>query len=240
MPKVLENGIEVSYTPAEFAARERARLDKLNLPIDTDGRLYGNDTSISFTLTAGGVTKAHALDAGSLLIYGKAFTDFEASAHSSSEALVIAGLASEGLQTVKTKTYESSPSRSTDGSLSDINSIRTYLVPRVKINIAFLKADDYVRLCRIFNEYNEVYVIAYYKESNSWERWLMYPQENDPSAFFNTEAVVFGMKSYAVDLVATLNDVYVYENGNKATNSDGSYKTNDHSIVSGGVYTEDY
>ena len=57
------------------------------------------------------------------------------------------GIGYNGLLTVNTKTYKTSPVRSGDGSIPNINDYATFIVPRADINFKYMTIEDYQRFC---------------------------------------------------------------------------------------------
>ena len=65
------------------------------------------------------------------------------------------GIGYQGLLTVNTRTYATSPMRSLDGSIENINDYDTFVVPRCKLNFKYFTIEDYQRLCTVLSSSNE-------------------------------------------------------------------------------------
>lgn len=115
------------------------------------------------------------------------------------------GIGYQGLLTVNTKTFVDSPTRSNDGSMSNINDHDSFVVPRCKINFKYLKIEDYQRLCRVLNSANEFPVTYYDKESGEFVTHMMYVEPEEMKKIFNVGTYVFGVLDYDVSFIGTLN-----------------------------------
>lgn len=116
------------------------------------------------------------------------------------------GIGYDGLMTVNTKTYVESPSRSSDGSISNINDYVTFIVPRCKVNFRYFTIEDYQRLCRAITS-NEFIVEYFDKQLGVRVSYKMYAEPEEMTKLYNVGTSVIGVLDYEVSFVATLNDL---------------------------------
>ena len=116
------------------------------------------------------------------------------------------GMAYQGLLTVNTKTYVDEPTRSNDGSISNINDYDTFIVPRCKVNFKYFSIEDYRRFCDAIQS-NEFVVKYYDKQFDEFVSHKMYCEPEEMAKLYNVGTDVFGLLDYEVSFIGTLNDL---------------------------------
>ena len=104
-----------------------------------------------------------------------------------------------------TKTYVSSPVRSNDGSIGNINDYDVFFVPRIIITFNFISFEDYVFLNEIINSSNEYY-IGYYDTSTgipSNDYFYLTPEESEKLLY--VDGSIKGIQNLTLSFVGTLN-----------------------------------
>lgn len=116
------------------------------------------------------------------------------------------GIGYNGLLTVNTKTYKTSPVRSGDGSIPNINDYATFIVPRADINFKYMTIEDYQRFCAAItpNEFNVEY---FDKQKGQRVVHKMYVAPEEMTKIYNVGTSVIGVLDYKVSLIGTLNSI---------------------------------
>lgn len=116
------------------------------------------------------------------------------------------GIGYNGLLTVNTKTYKTSPVRSGDGSIPNINDYATFIVPRADINFKYMTIEDYQRFCTAItpNEFNVEY---FDKQKGQRVVHKMYVAPEEMTKIYNVGTSVIGVLDYKVSLIGTLNSI---------------------------------
>lgn len=128
-----------------------------------------------------------------------------------------------------TKTYVSSPVRSNDGSIGNINDYDVFFVPRIIINFNFISFEDYVFLNEIINSSNEYY-IGYYDTSSgvsSYDYFYLTPEESEKLLY--VDGSIKGVQNLTLSFVGTLNQskqtyiAFFDENRNQLLNTTANF-----------------
>lgn len=120
---------------------------------------------------------------------------------------VFYGIGYQGLLTINTKTYQTEPTRSNDGSMENIKDAQTFIVPRCKVNFKYFNINDYVRLCNAIRYDNEFPVTYYDKEYKQYVTNLMYIEPQEAIKIYNCGTSIIGVLDYEVSFIGTLNDI---------------------------------
>lgn len=119
-------------------------------------------------------------------------------------------IATQGLLSVNTKTYVEEPTRSNDGSITNIEDYDTFFVPQVKFSLKYFSISDYQRLCRAVNASNQFPVRYWDKQFGDFKTYLMYMKPEEMAKLYNVRYAVLGILDYELEFVGTLNDLEEY------------------------------
>lgn len=109
------------------------------------------------------------------------------------------------LITFNTKTYVTSPSRSGDGSIPNINDYDTFHIPRCKVNIKYMNVSTYQAFCRMMSSANEFICTYFDTEKGMDVSNKMYMTPQDSFTLYNVQLKAVGVRNVTIDLVGTLN-----------------------------------
>lgn len=119
-----------------------------------------------------------------------------------------------------TKTYVSSPVRSNDGSIGNINDYDVFFVPRIIISFNFISYDKYLYLNDIINSSNE-YSITYFDISSNitnTDNFYLTPEESEKLLY--VDGNIKGILNLTLSFVGTLTNTrktslkFIDNNGN--------------------------
>lgn len=119
-----------------------------------------------------------------------------------------------------TKTYVSSPVRSNDGSIGNINDYDVFFVPRIIISFNFISYDKYLYLNDIINSSNE-YSITYFDISSNitnTDNFYLTPEESEKLLYVDGD--IKGISNLTLSFVGTLTNTR--KTTMKFMHSDGS------------------
>jgi uncharacterized repeat protein (TIGR02543 family) len=105
------------------------------------------------------------------------------------------------------KTYFTSPERSSGGSIDNLNSYATFLVPRIVIKYNYMHINDYRTLMRLIQSKNEFTVECY---DIVWDKRVthkMYVSPTSMPSIHQRYLEVLGVKDFTVELIGTNSDV---------------------------------
>ena len=113
------------------------------------------------------------------------------------------------------KTYVKSPTRSGDGSISNLDSYAWFLTPHLKIDFSLLSIDSYRSLMRLIQSKNEFVVTCYDPVQDKNVRHNMYfATEQMPKLWSIAKALngeswveLLGVQDYTVELIGTNTNV---------------------------------
>ena len=117
------------------------------------------------------------------------------------------GIGYQGLISVNTVTYVESPTRSSGGSIDNINDYETFVVPRVSLTFPMISIEDYQRLCRVVNISNEFPVTYWDKEIGDFVTHNMYCEPEEMKKLFNIGFRVVGVLDFKISFIGTLNNL---------------------------------
>lgn len=114
------------------------------------------------------------------------------------------------------KTFVKEPTRSSNGTIGNLNSYATFITPHLKINFAMMSIDDYRRLYRLILQKNEFTVTCYDIISDSKITKKMYfAPDQFPTLYTVARKLasgekfieLTGIKDYTVELIGTNNEL---------------------------------
>lgn len=114
------------------------------------------------------------------------------------------------------KTFVKEPTRSSNGTIGNLNSYATFISPHLKINFAMISIDDYRRLYRLILQKNEFTVTCYDIISDSKITKKMYfAPDQFPTLYTVARKLasgekfieLTGVKDYTVELIGTNNEL---------------------------------
>lgn len=114
------------------------------------------------------------------------------------------------------KTFVKEPTRSSNGTIGNLNSYATFITPHLKINFAMISIDDYRRLYRLILQKNEFTVTCYDIISDSKITKKMYfAPDQFPTLYTVARKLasgekfieLTGVKDYTVELIGTNNEL---------------------------------
>lgn len=114
------------------------------------------------------------------------------------------------------KTFVKEPTRSSNGTIGNLNSYATFITPHLKINFAMMSIDDYRRLYRLILQKNEFTVTCYDIISDSKITKKMYfAPDQFPTLYTVARKLssgekfieLTGVKDYTVELIGTNNEL---------------------------------
>ena len=114
------------------------------------------------------------------------------------------------------KTFVKEPTRSSNGTIGNLNSYATFITPHLKINFAMISIDDYRRLYRLILQKNEFTVTCYDVISDSKITKKMYfAPDQFPTLYTVARKLasgekfieLTGVKDYTVELIGTNNEL---------------------------------
>lgn len=120
------------------------------------------------------------------------------------------GIGHEMLKTQNQLNYVVSPGRQTDGSMKNINSYDTFILPKVEIGFGMIDYDTFKRL-RKFLLAKRTFQVEYYdKDFNRIVKHEMYAEPDELTAFFNLGYSILGSRDFKVSFIATLNETETF------------------------------
>lgn len=120
------------------------------------------------------------------------------------------GIGHEMLKTQNQLNYVVSPGRQTDGSMKNINSYDTFILPKVEIGFGMIDYDTFKRL-RKFLLAKRTFQVEYYdKDFNKIVKHEMYAEPDELTAFFNLGYSILGSRDFKVSFIATLNETETF------------------------------
>lgn len=114
------------------------------------------------------------------------------------------------------KTFVKEPTRSSNGTIGNLNSYATFITPHLKINFAMISIDDYRRLYRLILQKNEFTVTCYDIISDSKITKKMYFAPDQLPTLYTVARKLAsgekfieltGVKDYTVELIGTNNEL---------------------------------
>ena len=114
------------------------------------------------------------------------------------------------------KSYVSSPTRSGNGSIGNLNSYTTFLTPHLKIDFGLMSIDSYRKLMQLVYTSNEFLVTCYDVVNNKNTTNKMYfSTEEMPKLWTIVDALngdetaimLLGVQDYTVEMIGTNNDI---------------------------------
>ena len=122
------------------------------------------------------------------------------------DGIIFGGLGHRMLKTQNQLTYNTSPSRQTDGSMENINDYDSFILPKVELGFKFIDYETYQKLRR-FLLAKRTFVVTYYdKDFNDFVKHEMYAEPDDLTNFFNLGEQIIGSEDFVVRFIATLNN----------------------------------
>lgn len=126
------------------------------------------------------------------------------------DGIIFGGLGHRMLKTQNQLTYNSSPSRQTDGSMENINDYDSFILPKVELGFKFIDYETYQKLRRLLLAKRTFEVTYYDKDFNEFVKHEMYAEPDDLTNFFNLGEMIIGSEDFVVRFIATLNDRVEY------------------------------
>ena len=114
------------------------------------------------------------------------------------------------------KSYVSSPTRSGNGSIGNLNSFATFLTPHLKIDFGLMSIDSYRKIMQLIYTSNEFLVTCYDVVNNKDTTNKMYfSTEEMPKLWTIVDALngdenavmLLGVQDYTVEMIGTNNDI---------------------------------
>lgn len=106
--------------------------------------------------------------------------------------------------------YAVSPGRTMDGSMTNINSWESFILPQVEIGFNVIKIETFWKLRQLLLS-KRVFSAEYYDvDFNKFVTHLMYVQPDELKDFLNKGEDVIGLKGYKITLTATLTETDLY------------------------------
>lgn len=103
-----------------------------------------------------------------------------------------------------TKTYVTSPLRSNDGSIGNINDYDVFFVPRIIISFNFISFEDYVFLNDIINSSNEYYIWYFDHNANRMVGDYFYLTPEESEKLLYVDGSIKGIQNLTLSFVGTL------------------------------------
>jgi hypothetical protein len=126
------------------------------------------------------------------------------------DGITFGGLGHRMLKTQNQLTYNTSPSRQTDGSMENINDYDSFILPKVELGFKFIDYETYQNLRRLLLA-KRTFVVTYYdKDFNEFVTHEMYAEPDDLTNFFNLGEMIIGSEDFVVRFIATLNEKVKY------------------------------
>lgn len=116
------------------------------------------------------------------------------------------------------KSYVEEPTRSQDGSISNIDDIPFILTPRVIINYNMMQIEDYRKVQKLHKTKNAFYVSLYDLVENKRVSHQMYFATPSMPSIYQKYLSVLGVKEYQIELIGTNNSASVTYNLNLPEN----------------------
>ena len=104
---------------------------------------------------------------------------------------------------INEKTYVTSPERSADGSIDNLNSYATFLTPRLVIKYNYMHISDYRTLMQLMNSKNEFIVECYDIVLDKRVKHKMYFAPTEMPNIHQRYLEVLGVKDYTIELIGT-------------------------------------
>ena len=104
------------------------------------------------------------------------------------------------------KSYVTSPERTADGSMPSLNSLATFLTPRLRIKFDLMPIETYRTIMKLIQQKNEFSVTCY---DVVWDKMVtkkMYFQPEDFPELFIYDLQILGAIGYEIELTGTNND----------------------------------
>lgn len=127
------------------------------------------------------------------------------------DGIIFGGLGHRMLKTQNQLTYNSSPSRQTDGSMENINDYDSFILPKVELGFKFIDYGTYQELRRFLLAKRTFEVTYYDKDFNDFVTHEMYAEPDDLTNFFNLGEQIIGSEDFVVRFIATLNNRQIFE-----------------------------
>lgn len=105
------------------------------------------------------------------------------------------------------KSYVKTPDRSIDGKMSNLNSIATFLTPRLTISFSMMDIDTYRVIMKLIKSKNEFTVTCYDIVEDELVTKKMYFQPEDYPELFMYDLYLLGVINYTIELTGTNNDL---------------------------------
>lgn len=122
------------------------------------------------------------------------------------DGIIFGGLGHRMLKTQNQLTYNTSPSRQTDGSMENINDYDSFILPKVELGFKFIDYETYQELRRLLLAKRTFDVTYYDKDFNDFVKHEMYAEPDDLTNFFNLGEMIIGSEDFVVRFIATLNN----------------------------------
>lgn len=137
---------------------------------------------------------------GTIKMYSLADTNFE-------EPLIISNsIAKEGLVAFDTFTYKTSPTRTTDGRLGNLDAYDGFYPAQCIVNLKYINIQDFCNICD-FIHLNREFVLEYFDETKGFIiRRQMYISNQERGKLYNRGMLMVGKFDYTITFVGTLND----------------------------------
>lgn len=126
------------------------------------------------------------------------------------DGITFGGLGHRMLKTQNQLTYNTSPSRQTDGSMENINDYDSFILPKVELGFKFIDYETYQNLRRLLLAKRTFEVTYYDKDFNEFVTHEMYAEPDDLTNFFNLGEKIIGSEDFVVRFIATLNEKVKY------------------------------
>lgn len=121
------------------------------------------------------------------------------------DGINFAGIGRGMLKCTNQLNYKTSPSRQSDGSMTNINQYDSFVVPQVEIGFKYITIDDFYKLRQILLAKRIFDVIYYDVDFNNFVAHEMYCHPDDLKDFLNRGEDVIGLQNFTITLVGTLN-----------------------------------
>lgn len=105
------------------------------------------------------------------------------------------------------KTYVTSPTRSSTGAMGMLNSMATFVTPRLRISFNYMKQETYNILMQLINSKNEFTVTCLDPVTNTRKTNKMYFSPTDYPEIYQQNLKILGILNYEIELVGTNNEV---------------------------------
>lgn len=104
------------------------------------------------------------------------------------------------------KTYAEQPTRSIDGTMQDLNSMDTFLTPRLIIKYNMMNIEDYRALMKLLKSKNTFNVTCYDIVENERVTKEMYFAPPPMPTIYQQYLVAMGISEYSIELIGTNRD----------------------------------